>query len=39
VRIVNEQGVDYTDESPQGMIRDGIVVMAKGTSLPDGWKL
>jgi glucose-1-phosphate adenylyltransferase len=39
VRIVNERGIDYTDESPHGMIRDGIVVMAKGTSLPDGWKL
>ncbi|MEN6365754.1 MAG: glucose-1-phosphate adenylyltransferase [Thermoguttaceae bacterium] len=39
VRIVNEQGVDHTEETPYGMIRDGIVVLAKGTSLPDGWRL
>jgi len=39
VRIVNEQGVDCTEETPCGMIRDGIVVMAKGTALPDGWKM
>jgi len=39
VRIVNEQGIDHTDETPFGMIRDGIVVLAKETSLPDGWKL
>ncbi|MEN6406949.1 MAG: glucose-1-phosphate adenylyltransferase [Thermoguttaceae bacterium] len=39
VRIVNEQGVDRTEETPYGMIRDGIVVLAKGTSLPDAWRL
>ena len=39
VRIVNELGVDHTEETPFGMIRDGIVVMAKETSLPDGWRL
>jgi glucose-1-phosphate adenylyltransferase len=39
VRIVNETGVDSTDETSFGMIRDGIVVMAKNTSLPDGWRM
>ena len=39
VRIVNEQGVDCTEETPCGMIRDGIVVMAKDTTLPDGWRI
>ncbi len=39
VRIVNELGLNHTEETPCGMIRDGIVVMAKNTSLPDGWKL
>jgi len=39
VRIVNERGLEHTEETPFGMIRDGVVVMAKGTALPDGWKL
>ena len=39
VRIVNETGVDQTDETSFGMIRDGIVVMAKNTSFPDGWRM
>jgi glucose-1-phosphate adenylyltransferase len=39
VRIINEQGVENTDETPFGMIRDGIVVTAKNTMLPDGWRL
>jgi glucose-1-phosphate adenylyltransferase len=39
VRIVNSTGVDQTDETTFGMIRDGIVVMAKGTALPDGWRM
>jgi glucose-1-phosphate adenylyltransferase len=39
VRIINEQGVENTDETPFGMIRDGIVVTAKNTTLPDGWRL
>ncbi len=39
VRIVNEKGVDHSEETPFGMIRDGIVVMAKNTALPDGWRL
>ncbi len=39
VRVVNEQGLDYAEETPHGMISDGIVVMAKGTALPDGWRM
>ena len=39
MRIVNEQGLEHTEETPFGMIRDGIVVTAKNTSLPDGWRL
>ncbi len=38
-RIVNPHGLENTDETPHGMIRDGIVVMPKNTTLPDGWKL
>ena len=37
VRIVNEQGLEDTEETPFGMIRDGIVVIPKGTTLPDHW--
>jgi glucose-1-phosphate adenylyltransferase len=37
VRIINEEGVEDTGETPCGMIRDGIVVMPKNTMLPDGW--
>lgn len=39
VRIVNHHGIEHTEETPFGMIRDGIVVAAKNTTLPDGWKL
>jgi glucose-1-phosphate adenylyltransferase len=38
VRIINEQGLDNTEETPFGMIRDGIVVSAKNSTLPDDWK-
>jgi len=37
VRIVNQRGIENTEETPYGMIRDGIVVMPKNTMLPDGW--
>lgn len=37
VRIANEKGVENTEETPFGLIRDGIVVMPKNTMLPDGW--
>ena len=39
VRVVNYQGVESTDETQYGMIRDGIVVVPKDATLPDGWKL
>ncbi len=39
VRVVNEQGLDDTEETPYGMVRDGIVAMGKGTTLPNGWRM
>ena len=39
VRIVNSRGIDYSDETPAGMIRDGIVVIPKAATLPDNWSL
>jgi glucose-1-phosphate adenylyltransferase len=35
-RVTNSRGVDSTEENAFGMIRDGIVVMPKGTTLPAG---
>ena len=39
VRIANAGGLDFTEETPYGMIRDGIVVIPKGATLPDGFSL
>jgi glucose-1-phosphate adenylyltransferase len=39
VRVLNSRGLVDTEENPFGMIRDGIVVVPKGTTLPDGWTL
>jgi len=39
VRIINENGAENTEETAFGVIRDGIVVMAKNTAVPDGWRL
>ncbi len=39
VQVVNRDGVDSTEETEGGMIRDGIVVLPKGSTLPDGWSL
>jgi len=39
VRVVNEKGLDWAEETPYGMIRDGIVVAPKNTTLPDNWTL
>jgi glucose-1-phosphate adenylyltransferase len=36
-RIVNACGVELTDESEYGMVRDRVVVLPKGATLPDGW--
>ena len=39
VRIENRRGLDSTEETPCAMIRDGIVVIPKDATLPDGWTL
>ena len=39
VRIENTAGIDSTEETDQGMIRDGIFVLSKDAVLPDGWSL
>lgn len=39
VRLVNERGVDTTEETPQAMVRDGIVVVPKDAAIADGWSL
>ena len=36
VEIVNRDGVDSTEETTRGMIRDGIVVVSKDATIPDG---
>jgi glucose-1-phosphate adenylyltransferase len=38
VRVINESGVDSSDENQYGMIVDGIVMVPKEATLPDGWK-
>ena len=38
VRLVNQGGEDR-EETPYGMLRDGVYVVSKGTTLPDGWVL
>jgi glucose-1-phosphate adenylyltransferase len=39
VRITNPDGVDSTDESEFAMICDGVVVIPKGTTIPDHWTI
>jgi glucose-1-phosphate adenylyltransferase len=36
VRIVNSEGCDQTEETPYGMICDGVVVVPKEAVIPDG---
>lgn len=38
VRLINHGGPD-TAETPFGIRRDGVYVVCKGTTLPDGWTL
>ncbi len=38
VRLINTGGEDR-EETPYGMLRDGVYVVSKGTTLPDGWVL
>jgi glucose-1-phosphate adenylyltransferase len=39
VRVVNDKKLDTSEETPEYMICDGIVVVQKGAVLSDGWKL
>jgi len=38
VRIVNERGIDRSDDADDCMIVDGIPVVVKEAILPDGWE-
>lgn len=39
VQILNHRGVESSEETPYGMVRDGIVVIPKDTTLPEGWAM
>lgn len=39
VTIINRQGVENAEETPQAMICDGVVVVPKEATLPDGFSL
>ena len=39
VQIVNQHRADSTEETEHGLIRDGIVVVTKDATLPDGWTI
>ena len=39
VRIDNRDGLQSSEETACGMIRDGVFVSPKGATLPDGWTL
>jgi glucose-1-phosphate adenylyltransferase len=39
VQIVNRHGVESTEETPRGMVCDGVVVIPKDAVLPDDWSL
>jgi glucose-1-phosphate adenylyltransferase len=39
VRIVNSANVDSSPETAESMIVDGILVVQRGATLPDGWRL
>jgi len=39
VHVVNQSNIDSAAETQYGMIRDGIMVVPKGTTLPDDWTL
>lgn len=39
VKIVNDRGIENTDEDDSLMIRDGIAVVPKEAVLPDQWEL
>ena len=39
VRVINEQGVQDSEDNDLCVIRDSIPVVIKGAILPDGWRL
>jgi glucose-1-phosphate adenylyltransferase len=39
VRVVNHRGIVDGEDAPDCVIREGIPIVVKGASLPDGWKL
>lgn len=39
VRICNESGADQSEEKNGAMIADGIVVVVKDATLPEGWRM
>ena len=39
VRIANDTGEWDSSETPEAMIRDGVIVVTRGALLPDGWEL
>jgi len=38
VRIKNDQGVQSSPETPEAMIVDGIAIVQRAATVPDGWK-
>ncbi len=39
VRVVNDKGIQDGEDAEDCVIRDGIPVVVKGATLPDGWSL
>jgi glucose-1-phosphate adenylyltransferase len=39
VKIINAANLESSDETPECMIVDGIPVLLRGATLPDGWRL
>ncbi len=39
VQVVNRRGLQDSDETPQAVICDGVVVVPKEAIVPDGWSL
>jgi glucose-1-phosphate adenylyltransferase len=39
VRLVNHQGTEHQGDLGEVVVRDGIIVVPKGSELPDQWKL
>jgi glucose-1-phosphate adenylyltransferase len=38
VRIANDAGLTTSEETPEAMIAEGIMMIQKGAILPDGWR-